>query len=94
MELTDHHRWIYHDPSIGGDDPGTGFDDYLATPERIASGVAELASSVAGLAIRQPAAHNISTIRECYDAASGRGPGSGSDTTPSVSWSRSAGAHE
>ena len=101
---------------------GTGFDDYLATPERIASGVAELAGSVVGLtgvfepgrtsrrnrsslppgavrksanssseepfrkprgyeylAIRQPAARNISTIRECYDAASGRGPGSGSD---------------
>lgn len=31
------------DPSIGRDDPGTGFDDYLATPERIASWVAELA---------------------------------------------------
>jgi len=31
VELTDHHRWIYHDRSIGGDDPGTGFDDYLAT---------------------------------------------------------------
>ena len=25
------------------DHPGTGFDDYLATPERIASWVAELA---------------------------------------------------
>ena len=32
MELTDHHRQIYDDPSIGADDPGTGFDDYLATP--------------------------------------------------------------
>jgi hypothetical protein len=98
---------------IGGDDPGTGFDDYLATPERIASWVAELAGSVVGLtgvfepgqtgrwnrpsslpagavrksasssseesfrkpargyeyhAIRQPAARNISTIRECYNA--------------------------
>jgi hypothetical protein len=43
VELTDHHRWIYRDPSIGGDDPGTGFDAYLAAPERIAFWVAELA---------------------------------------------------
>ena len=40
MELTDHHQQIYDDPSIGRDDPGNGFDDYLATPERIASWVA------------------------------------------------------
>jgi hypothetical protein len=40
VELTDHHQWIHDDPSIGRDDPGTGFDDYLATPERIASWVA------------------------------------------------------
>lgn len=119
MELTDHHRWIYHDPSIGGDDPGTGFEDYLATPEPIASWAAELAGSVAGLtgvfkpgrtsrrnrsslpagavgeigqlligrvvpeaargyeylAIRQPAARNISTIRECHDAGFRTRPG-------------------
>ena len=36
-------------PVPGGDDPGTGFDGYLATLERIASWVAELAGSVAGL---------------------------------------------
>ena len=27
-ELTEYHRSIYEDPSIGGDDPGAGFDDY------------------------------------------------------------------
>lgn len=27
-----YHRGIYGDPSIGGDDPGAGLDDYLATP--------------------------------------------------------------
>jgi hypothetical protein len=43
VELTDHGRWIHDDLSIGRDDPGTGFDDYLATPERIASWAAELA---------------------------------------------------
>jgi hypothetical protein len=40
VKLTGHHRQIYDDPSIGRDDPGTGFDAYLATPERIASWVA------------------------------------------------------
>ena len=121
MELTDHHRQIYDDPSIGGDDPGTGFDDYLATPERIASWVAELAGSVEGLtggvepgrtgrrepvvvtagrrgqeigqlliervvsgaasrgheylAVRRPAARNISTIREFHDAGFRTRPG-------------------
>jgi len=28
-ELTEYHRSIYGDPTIGGDDPGAGFDDYL-----------------------------------------------------------------
>jgi N-acetylglutamate synthase-like GNAT family acetyltransferase len=27
-ELTNRHRDLYDDPSIGGDDPGSGFDDY------------------------------------------------------------------
>ena len=32
VELTEHHRRIYEDPSIVGDDPGRVFDDYLAVP--------------------------------------------------------------
>ena len=48
-ELTEHHRRIYEDPSIGGDDPGRAFDDYLAVPERVASWVAELDGRVVGL---------------------------------------------
>ena len=48
-ELTEYHRRIYGDPSIGGQDPGGGFDDYLATPERIGSWVAEAHGSVIGL---------------------------------------------
>ncbi len=37
VELTDHHRQIYHDPSIGGDDPGQSFDHHLeqAGPQHI-----------------------------------------------------------
>jgi GNAT superfamily N-acetyltransferase len=48
-ELTEHHRRIYEDPSIGGADPGGGFDGYLAAPERVASWVADLDGRVAGL---------------------------------------------
>jgi GNAT superfamily N-acetyltransferase len=48
-ELTEYHRRIYGDPSIGGDDPGSGFDGYLATPQRIGSWVAESHGTVVGL---------------------------------------------
>jgi len=48
-ELTQYHRRIYGDPSIGGDDPGAGFDDYLASPERKRSWVAESHGRVVGL---------------------------------------------
>jgi GNAT superfamily N-acetyltransferase len=48
-ELTEHHRRIYEDPSIGGDDPGAAFDDYLALPQRVASWVADLDGRVVGL---------------------------------------------
>src|ERR1700749_5014812 len=48
-ELTEYHRGIYGDPTIGGDDPGAGFDDYLAGPRRVGSWVAESAGRVIGL---------------------------------------------
>lgn len=48
-ELTEHHRRIYEDPTIGGEDPGAGFDDYLAAPERVSSWVAEVGGAVVGL---------------------------------------------
>ena len=36
-EMVQRHRDIYEDPSIGGDDPGSEFDDHLARvgPDRI-----------------------------------------------------------
>jgi len=49
VELTEHHRRIYEEPSIGGDDPGGAFDDYLAVPERVGSWVADLDGRVVGL---------------------------------------------
>lgn len=48
-ELTKYHRDIYGDPSIGGDDPGSGFDGYLATSQRVGSWVAESKGGVVGL---------------------------------------------
>ena len=48
-ELTEYHRGIYGDPSIGGDDPGAGFDDYLATSQWTGSWVAVSHSGVVGL---------------------------------------------
>jgi GNAT superfamily N-acetyltransferase len=48
-ELTEYHRGIYGDSSIGGDDPGAGFDDYLAMSQRIGSWVAEFRGGVVGL---------------------------------------------
>jgi len=48
-ELTEYHRRIYGDPSIGGDDPGAGFDGYLATSQRVRSWVAVSRGRVVGL---------------------------------------------
>lgn len=45
-ELTEYHRGIYGNPSIGGDDPGAGFDDYLAIPHRLAESLRALGGHV------------------------------------------------
>ena len=49
VELTQHHRDIYDDPTIGGTDPASGFDSYLAVPERVGSWVAAIDDYVVGL---------------------------------------------
>jgi GNAT superfamily N-acetyltransferase len=49
-ELTQRHRDVYEDPTIGGDDPGRGFDQYLARPDLAGMWVAEVEGQVAGLA--------------------------------------------
>lgn len=48
-QLVEHHREIYRDSSIGGANPGAGFDDYLATPERVMTWVATERDSIIGL---------------------------------------------
>jgi N-acetylglutamate synthase-like GNAT family acetyltransferase len=40
-ELTAHHAKIYEDPSIGGDDPGQGFELFMNNAQRRAAWVAE-----------------------------------------------------
>ena len=48
-ELTEHHRRLYDDPTIGGNDPGAYFDTYLADPARRTSWVAVVDNQVVGL---------------------------------------------
>jgi len=48
-ELTEYHRRLYADPSVGGDDPGAGFDDYLAMPQRAGLWVADLDGDTVGM---------------------------------------------
>jgi GNAT superfamily N-acetyltransferase len=48
-QLVEHHREIYDDPTIGGDDPGAGFDDYLAIPERVVTWVAVDGDTIVGM---------------------------------------------
>jgi GNAT superfamily N-acetyltransferase len=48
-QLVEHHRDIYNDSSIGGDDPGAGFDDYLALPDRVITWVAVDNDGIVGL---------------------------------------------
>ncbi len=49
-ELTEHHREIYDDSSIGGIDPGQGFDAYISNPKRRASWVVEIQGQIVALA--------------------------------------------
>jgi len=49
-ELTEYHRGLYTDPTIGGDDPGAGFVSYLLIAERAGLWVAELGGEVVGMA--------------------------------------------
>lgn len=49
-ELTQHHRDIYEDPTIGGEDPGRGFEAYINRVERQGTWVAEANGQVAAFA--------------------------------------------
>ncbi len=47
-ELALHHADIYEDPSISGDDPGRGFDEYLTRIDRCCTWVAEVDGEIVG----------------------------------------------
>jgi GNAT superfamily N-acetyltransferase len=49
VELTGRHREIYGDSTIGGNDPGQGFDNYLDNPDRRFTWVAEVQGAVVGM---------------------------------------------
>ena len=48
-DLTQHHRALYRDPTIGGENPGEAFDDHLRHPNLVAVWVAEARGTVLGL---------------------------------------------
>jgi GNAT superfamily N-acetyltransferase len=48
-ELTQHHRELYQDPSIGGEHPEMGFDDYRGRPDLAGTWVACREGRVAGM---------------------------------------------
>lgn len=50
VELTQRHRDIYGDPTIGGDDSGQGLDAHLSNPHRHATWVADVDGQVVGMA--------------------------------------------
>ena len=50
IELTQRHRDIYFDQSIGGDDPGAAFEEYLKKTNLAGIWVAEQESHVVGMA--------------------------------------------
>ncbi len=49
VQLVEHHREIYDNPAIGGDDPGAGFDEYIQHAERAITWVADEDGSLLGL---------------------------------------------
>ncbi len=49
-ELTQHHADIYGDPSIAGDDPGRGFDEYIKRGDRCGTWIAISGNKIVGFA--------------------------------------------
>ena len=49
-ELTQHHAEIYEDPTIAGDDPGRGFDEYIERTDRCGTWVAISENKIVGFA--------------------------------------------
>lgn len=79
-ELAQHEAEIYGDPSIAGDDPGRGFDKFLALDNRRGIWVAEADGRVVGLAglLQYPLEKGVVEIEPLVVAAGFRKKGIGS----------------
>jgi GNAT superfamily N-acetyltransferase len=79
VELTQHHRIIYDDPTIGGDNPGQYFDQHLARVGAERLWVAECDGQVVGLAGLLPSgrAENEVEVEPLVIAQAYRGQGVG-----------------
>jgi GNAT superfamily N-acetyltransferase len=77
VELTEHHRELYDAPSIGGDDPGSGLDQYLGDPKRVGSWVAVEDGTVVGLAGLQTFGYGEIEVEPIIVGRTARGRGIG-----------------
>jgi len=79
-ELTRHHADIYVDPSIAGDDPGRGFDEYLGRGDRCGTWVAEYDGKLVGLAglLNTVGEEGVGEIEPVVTAPASRSQGIGS----------------
>ena len=76
VELTESHRELYDDPTIGGNDPGLHFDEYLGRAGRERIWVAECEGHVVGCA-GLLAGHDGMEVDPLVVAATHRGRGIG-----------------
>ena len=79
-ELALHHAGIYEDPSIAGDDPGRGFDEYLARSDRCCTWVAESDAGILGFAglLDTVGEEGVAEIEPVVASSTSRGAGTGS----------------
>jgi GNAT superfamily N-acetyltransferase len=79
-ELAKHHADIFGDPSIAGDDPGRGFDKFLALGNRRGSWVAESDGQIVGLTglLETMGEEGVCEIEPLVVTADSRGEGIGS----------------
>ena len=79
-ELAQHHAEIYEDSSIAGDDPGRGFDKYLARADRCGFWVAVSGGRIVGFIglINTVGEEGVAEIEPLVVSADSRGEGIGS----------------
>jgi ribosomal protein S18 acetylase RimI-like enzyme len=79
-ELSQHHADIYEDPSIAGDDPGRGFEKFLALGNRRGSWVADSDGKIIGFTglLENLGEEGVCEIEPLVVATESRGEGIGS----------------